>query len=215
MSEQDIEKLIADHAALQSENAVLKEELALLQEQMAWMRKQVFGRKTEQSSVIMDNGKQLPLFPGMQTPAVKKADETVTVPEHKRKKKRTHDDWMSALPVEEIEHKEEHPVCEKCGSEMEEIGKEIAYDELVYALHEKPYLYTFLEDGNVPIDNNRAENAIRPFAVGRKNWLFSNTAHGAKCSAALYSNRTGERNGCRTVSDRPVLAACRNASSSF
>ena len=54
-------------------------------------------------------------------------------------------------------------------------------------LHEKPYLYTFLEGGNVLIDNNRAENAIRPFAVGRKNWLFSNTANGAMCSAALYS----------------------------
>ena len=101
MSEQDIEKLIADHAALQSENAVLKEELALMQEQMAWLKKMMFGRKTEQSSVIMDNCTQLPLFPGIQTPAVKKAEETVTVPEHKRKKKRTHDGWMSTLPVEE------------------------------------------------------------------------------------------------------------------
>lgn len=68
-----------------------------------------------------------------------------------------------------------------------------------YALHEKPYLYTFLEDGNVPIDNNRAENAIRPFAVGRKNWLFSNTANGAKCSAALYSIiATAQANGLDT-----------------
>ena len=139
MSEQDIEKLVADHAALQSENtalhskvSVLEEELAQMQEQMAWLKKQIFGRKTEQSSVIMDGGTQLPLFPGMQTPTVKKAEETVTVPEHKRKKKRTHDDWMSALPVEEIEHKEEHPVCEICGAEMQEIGKEKAYDELVY-----------------------------------------------------------------------------------
>ena len=46
---------------------------------------------------------------------------------------------------------------------------------------------SFLENGNVPIDNNRVENAIRPFAVGRKNWLFSNTANGAKDSAAIYS----------------------------
>ena len=139
MSEQDIEKLVADHAALQSENtalhskvSVLEEELAQMQEQMAWLKKMMFGRKTEQSSVIMDNGMQLPLFPGMQASAVKKAEETVTVPEHKRKKKRTHDDWMSTLPVEEIEHKEEYPVCEICGAEMQEIGKEKAYDELVY-----------------------------------------------------------------------------------
>ena len=132
MSERDIEKLVADHAALQSENAVLKEELALAQEQLAWLKKQIFGRKTEQSSVIMENGQQLPLFPGMQAPAASKSEKTVTVPEHKRKKKRTHDDWMSALPVEEIEHKDEHPVCENCGAEMQEIGKEKAYDELVY-----------------------------------------------------------------------------------
>lgn len=48
-----------------------------------------------------------------------------------------------------------------------------------YALNGKKYLYTFLENGNIPIDNNRAENAIRPFTIGRKNWLFSNTANGA------------------------------------
>ena len=65
-----------------------------------------------------------------------------------------------------------------------------------YALNEKKYLYTFLEDGNVPIDNNRAENAIRPFAVGRKNWLWGNTERGAKCSAILYSIiSTAQANG--------------------
>ena len=65
-----------------------------------------------------------------------------------------------------------------------------------YALNEMKYLYTFLEDGNVPIDNNRAENAIRPFAVGRKNWLFNNTERGAKCSAILYSIiSTAQANG--------------------
>ncbi len=53
--------------------------------------------------------------------------------------------------------------------------------------------------GEDRIDNNRAENAIRPFAVGRKNWLFSNTANGAKCSAALYSIlATAQGNGLDT-----------------
>ncbi|MBQ1752261.1 MAG: transposase, partial [Paludibacteraceae bacterium] len=55
-------------------------------------------------------------------------------------------------------------------------GKSAFAKAVRYALHEKPYFYTFLQDGNVPPDNNRAENAIRPFAIGRKNWLFSNTA---------------------------------------
>ena len=56
-----------------------------------------------------------------------------------------------------------------------------------YALNEKPYLTRFLEDGNIPLSNNRAESAIRPFVVGRKNWLFSATPEGAKTSAVLYS----------------------------
>nr|WP_242843420.1 transposase [Ruminococcus albus] len=69
-------------------------------------------------------------------------------------------------------------------------------DAVRYALNERKYLYTFLENGDVPIDNNRAENAIRPFALGRKNWLFSNTANGARSSATLYSIiSTAQANG--------------------
>ena len=75
-------------------------------------------------------------------------------------------------------------------------GKNKLAEAIGYAKNEKAYLYTFLENGNAPIDNNRAENAIRPFAVGRKNWLFSNTARGADCSAALYSIvSTAQANG--------------------
>ena len=75
-------------------------------------------------------------------------------------------------------------------------GKGKLADAVRYALNERKYLYTFLENGDVPIDNNRAENAIRPFAVGRRNWLFSNTANGAKASAALYSIiSTAQANG--------------------
>ena len=48
-------------------------------------------------------------------------------------------------------------------------------------------LVGYLEDGRLPIDNNMAENAIRPFVVGRKNWLFSGTPEGAEASALLYS----------------------------
>ena len=56
-----------------------------------------------------------------------------------------------------------------------------------YVVNEKKYLYAFLNDPDIPIDNNRAENSICPFVVGRKNWLFSNTAGGAKASAIIYS----------------------------
>jgi transposase len=45
----------------------------------------------------------------------------------------------------------------------------------------------FLEDGRIRIDNNRSEWAIKPFVIGRKNWLFCNTPRGARASAAIYS----------------------------
>jgi transposase len=48
-------------------------------------------------------------------------------------------------------------------------------------------LIGYLDDGAYPIDNNRAENAIRPFVIGRKNWLFSQSTRGARASANLYS----------------------------
>lgn len=56
-----------------------------------------------------------------------------------------------------------------------------------YALKYWPELSRYVNDGDWPIDNNLAENAIRPFVIGRKNWLFSNSQRGATASANLYS----------------------------
>lgn len=57
-------------------------------------------------------------------------------------------------------------------------------------------LIRYTEDGNLSIDNNRAERAVKPFVIGRKNWLFSNTANGARASAMLYSMiETAKANG--------------------
>lgn len=54
----------------------------------------------------------------------------------------------------------------------------------------------YLLDGRLSISNNAAENAIRPFTVGRKNWLFADTPKGAKASAAVYSLvETAKANG--------------------
>jgi transposase len=56
-----------------------------------------------------------------------------------------------------------------------------------YALGQWPKLTVFLSQGEVPLDNNRCENAIRPFVIGGKGWLFSDTVNGAMASANLYS----------------------------
>ena len=65
-----------------------------------------------------------------------------------------------------------------------------------YALRQWPKLTAFLTHGEVPLDNNRCENAIRPFVIGRKGWLFSDTVKGATASANLYSLvETAKANG--------------------
>jgi transposase len=67
---------------------------------------------------------------------------------------------------------------------------------MYYTLGQWPKLTTFLTQGDAPIDNNRCENAIRPFVLGRKGWLFSDTVHGAVASANLYSLvETAKANG--------------------
>ena len=65
------------------------------------------------------------------------------------------------------------------GSKLEEAVR--------YSLNQKQQLTAFLSNGEVPISNNLAENAIRLFTLGRKNWLFCDTTKGAKASAIVYS----------------------------
>ena len=57
-------------------------------------------------------------------------------------------------------------------------------------------LTVYAQRGDLPIDNNRCENAIRPFVIGRKAWLFSDTPAGAHASAVIYSLvQTAKANG--------------------
>jgi transposase len=67
---------------------------------------------------------------------------------------------------------------------------------LAYLDGQWPKLVRVFEYGQVPLDTNAVENAIRPFAVGRKNWLFADTVRGAEASANLYSLiETAKANG--------------------
>ena len=56
-----------------------------------------------------------------------------------------------------------------------------------YTLNQWEYLVGYCKRGDLMISNAMAENAIRPFAIGRKNWLFADTRKGAEASAACYS----------------------------
>ncbi|TPE43442.1 IS66 family transposase [Maribrevibacterium harenarium] len=65
-----------------------------------------------------------------------------------------------------------------------------------YSLNQWDNLTRYLESADLNIDNNRAERAIKPFVIGRKNWMFANTANGAQSSAVLYSIiETAKTNG--------------------
>ena len=71
------------------------------------------------------------------------------------------------------------------------IGKAIRY-----ALNQRKYLEGYLVNGNIPIDNNASERAVKPFVMGRKAWLFCNTPSGADASGIIYSIvETAKANG--------------------
>jgi transposase len=70
-------------------------------------------------------------------------------------------------------------------------GKALTYLDVQW-----PRLIRYLDDGRIEIDNNQCENAIRPFVLGRKAWLFADTPAGAQASARLYSLvETAKANG--------------------
>lgn len=93
----------------------------------------------------------------------------------------------------------EKPVLEALGCWLDSLNvlKGFALGKAVtYAKNQKPYMENYLLDGRCSISNNAAENAIRPFTVGQKNWLFADTPKGASTSAAIYSLvETAKANG--------------------
>lgn len=73
-----------------------------------------------------------------------------------------------------------------------------AREAFTYALNQEPYLRVFLENGDVPMDNNASERAIRGFCIGKKNWEMIDTVHGASASAIIYSiSETAKANGLK------------------
>ena len=72
-------------------------------------------------------------------------------------------------------------------------------EALRYCINQEQYLRVFLTNGDVPMDNNTAERAIRPFTIGRKNWVMIDTIKGAEASAIIYSIvETAKANNLRT-----------------
>ena len=66
---------------------------------------------------------------------------------------------------------------------------------IYYLLEQWPYLTRYLDDGRLELSNNRAERSIKPFVMGRKNWLFANTPGGQQRDLQPDRNGEGERLG--------------------
>ncbi len=82
-------------------------------------------------------------------------------------------------------------------SKVEEVPpKSLLGKAIGYVINQWPRLIVYADTGHVPPDNNMAENTIRPFVIGRKNWLFAGSPKGASASAAIYSViETAKANG--------------------
>jgi transposase len=81
-------------------------------------------------------------------------------------------------------------------SQQQVLPKSAMGKAIQYNLNQWQKLNRYIENGALNIDNNRAERAVKPFVIGRKNWMFSNTVSGANASAALYSViETAKANG--------------------
>ena len=111
------------------------------------------------------------------------------------------DNGFDELPADERREMREaklRPLMDEFSEWIAEIAPQVEegtllHKAVVYAQNQFPYLYNALADGDLPIENNRAEQAIRPFALGRRAWLFSDTQAGAEASCGIYSIVTTAR----------------------
>jgi transposase len=115
--------------------------------------------------------------------------------------KRADDQGLS--PEQRVRQRQQHaqPILDDFKSWLDRKATQVPPKSLLgkavhYTLAQWHRLTTYIDHGHLTPDNNLAENAIRPFVVGRKNWLFSGTPAGASASAAIYSLiETAKANG--------------------
>lgn len=108
---------------------------------------------------------------------------------------------QSATEKQRAREERARPILDKLKQKLEKKIEQVApkgkFGEAIgYTLKHWGGLTEYLNNGHLPIDNNGAENGIRPFVIGRKNWLFADTQRGAIASANLYSIiETAKANG--------------------
>ena len=115
--------------------------------------------------------------------------------------KQAREQKLEPAQILELRQKKSRPIIEEIRNLLEhnihavppklQLGKAFRYMSRIW-----DRLTLFLEDGCIPLDNNPAENSVRPFVIGRKNWLFNDTVRGAEAGAFLYTIiQTAKENG--------------------
>ncbi len=99
---------------------------------------------------------------------------------------------LSAAERQQLRQQKSKPLLDKfhewlLESQEKVLPKSLLGGAINYTVNQWPKLLTYLEDGDISIDNNVTERDIRPFTTGRKNWMFSTSVEGAMASANLYS----------------------------
>lgn len=105
------------------------------------------------------------------------------------------EDQIKEKPVEDrfkVRQEQSKPILQEMKTWIDERGekdhpKSLLSQALTYARNQWAHVIRYIENGKLSIDNNFTENRIRPFAIGRKNWLFSDSVAGAEASAMIYS----------------------------
>lgn len=106
--------------------------------------------------------------------------------------RRVKDQDLSPDEVTTLRGLEAKPILEKLRASLDSHAGQFPEQSLTskaiaYTLHLWPRLVRYVDAGSVPIDNNLVENVIRPFVIGRKNWLFAGSPEGAEAMATMYS----------------------------
>ena len=99
--------------------------------------------------------------------------------------RRKFEEVLATIPAEGKKESIAYLVMKQIQAIYREEGKLKAV--FTYLLNQEKYLRVFLNDGDVPMDNNASERAIRGFCIGKKNWEVIDTINGAKTSAVIYS----------------------------
>ena len=108
---------------------------------------------------------------------------------------------LSPEDVKRIRHEKSKPILEKLKKQLQGLKLKVPpkgplAEAIGYTLNNWKALTAYLEDGRLDIDNKAAERAIRPFAIGRKNWLFMGDPKGAEAASIIYSLiETAKANG--------------------